>query len=341
MDLTFDYLDLDLKPESGFPDVMPGTPRDDAGLEQELATLEPTWWIFDREPGMDDLMEQAGDSLKETMFDRLEVQPFQDTDGNDRLFLARFEIPIYGKNFQKTDGVISGQHPAAFIDFLGGFPLECCEMLMAIGERSSSKDKVPVLPGEDAAAAPVPQEFFVGYDEDRVLLNYLYLTPENVQWMAKNLDGEPGPANLHWWLRVNLVEDSGSPSKWPLPGEFMGLGVRMMPDKPWGSQKSSPFIYSGNWMDTVYYTGAVIKEVQEPTDDQPYSTYTVIWRGQEITEVRPSDFAEYKVDDRVTILKDVTTEKESQLWRDDDMKEFDKDKWMIAPITFYGLEKEE
>jgi hypothetical protein len=64
----------------------------------------------------------------------------------------------------------------------------------------------------------------------------------------------------------------------------------------------------------------------------------VQWR-KKIMEVNPTDFAEYEVKDRVTILKDVATEKQSQLWKDDDMKTFGET-WMIAPIGFYGLDKE-
>ena len=58
----------------------------------------------------------------------------------------------------------------------------------------------------------------------------------------------------------------------------MALGNRMMPNKPWGKQKSSPFLYSGNWMDTIYYTSAVITEVIDPTDETPYPTYKAKWR---------------------------------------------------------------
>jgi hypothetical protein len=56
--------------------------------------------------------------------------------------------------------------------------------------------------------------------------------------------------------------------------------------------------------------------------------------------VKPSDFAEYKVDDRVTIFKDVTTEKQSQLWKDTDTENWD-DVWQIIPLSFYGLERPE
>ena len=126
------------------------------------------------------------------------------------------------------------------------------------------------------------------------------------------------------------------PKKWPVPGEFLSLGVRMMPDVPWGHQKSSPFIWSGHFVDTVYYTSAVITEVIAPDNNFLYPRYMVQWR-KDVIQVNPSDFAEYRVDDRVTILKDVSTTKQSQLWKDDDMKQFG-DTWQIVPITFYGLE---
>jgi hypothetical protein len=128
-------------------------------------------------------------------------------------------------------------------------------------------------------------------------------------------------------------------AKFPVPGEFLGLGVRMFPGMYWGRQKSSPFVYSGQWFDSVYLTGGIIKEVIGPTDEVPYPTYKVQWRKDEVT-AKPSDFAEHKIDDRVTILKDVATEKKSQLWKDEDMKEFG-DNWTIAPISFYGLDTQE
>jgi hypothetical protein len=52
--------------------------------------------------------------------------------------------------------------------------------------------------------------------------------------------------------------------------------------------------------------------------------------------VKPTDFATYKVGDRVTILKKVPNKKDSQLWKDDDTKKFNVDDWVIAPFMFYG-----
>jgi hypothetical protein len=287
---------------------------------------------------MDDLAEGADEILKK-MGEDLGIYPFQDSDGNDRLFLARFEFPKFGESSQFPEA-IKGESQA-FIDFLAGFPIDCVEMLVVIGEFSSKAkegeaSKVSVQEGT-GVTAPVPEGefgFFEWPEEGKILLNLTAIATKNVtQILAKNLDGEPKPEKAHWWLRVQLA---GGTAKFPVPGEFLGLGVRMFPSMYWGRQKSSPFVYSGNWMDTVYYSGARITEVIDPTDDVPYPTYKVAWRKDEFT-VNPSDFAEYRVDDRVTILKDVATEKTTQLWKDEDMKEFGET-WTICPISFYGLD---
>jgi hypothetical protein len=306
--------------------------------QQKLRTLEPTWSVLDREPGMDDLAEGVDEILKK-MGEDLKIYPFQDTDGKDRLFLARFEFPKFGESFQFPEA-IKGESQA-FIDFLAGFPIDCVEMLVLIGEFSSKAkegeaSKVSVQEGT-GMAAPVPKGefgFFKWPEKDKILLNLTAIPTKDVgKILAKNLEGEPKPSKAHWWFRIQLA---GGTEKFPVPGEFVGLGVRMFPGKYWGHQKSSPFLYSGNWMDKVYYSGGRITEVIAPTDTVPYPTYKVQWRKDAVT-ANPTDFAEYRVGDRVTIIKDVATDKKSQLWKDDDMKTFGEN-WMIAPIGFYGLE---
>jgi len=305
-------------------------------------TLEPTWFINDREPDMDDIYERAGDSLKK-MVDKLQMHPFQDTDGKPRLFLARYEFPKDQEQFQHPDGVFV-EEALGFIDFLAGFPMECIEMLGIMGEFSTKKDDFEVLPGGGQGASPVPDTLFAGMPEERILLTKLFLAKKGQGLVMKegegfvHLEGESKPQKLHWWVRTNIKKEA----KFPVPGEFTGLVVRMMPDMPWGKQLSSPFIFSGNWMDTVYYSSARVKEVIEPDDEIPYPRYKVQWR-KDVVEATPSDFAEYQVEDRVTILKAVDVDKKSQTWKDDDVKEFPPDqKWIIAPITFYDdLGKEE
>jgi hypothetical protein len=271
------------------------------------------------------------------MFDRFEIYPVE-IDGKLVLYLARFEFPKYDEDFQFPEALLDQEDVVAFIDFLSGWPMENIEMLTMVGELSSRKDKedgnLESHEGEDDSTPPLPDDFFEGYDEPKIMVNWIYLDSDFAESLADGLEGEPEPEGLHWWVRINLKESD----KFPVPGEFFSLGARLMPDRIWGEQKSSPFLFSGNWMDTVFYTSGIITEIQEPTDERPYSLYKVQWRKEEVA-VKPSDFAEYQVGDRVAVIKDITAEKQSQLWKDEDMETFDAEKWVIAPINFYGLDQ--
>lgn len=311
-------------------------------------TLEPTWWLFD-EPGMDDQYEIAKRSI-DILTDRLEVQPFYTESNEAMVFIARFEFPKYMEAFQYPAAEFLSEGACGWIHFLGGFPIDCCEMIGFVGELSPVAD-LSVQSGSGFVAAPVPESFFEGMDADKLLMNLTALPEAIAEILADSVDGEQEPDNLHWWLAVNLPETTFE-EKYPTPGEFLAMLVRMMPDKPWGSQKSSPFLWSGNFMDTVYYTSGVIKEILEPTDLIPFPRYRMQWRApagitpeefeaeDDLVVLRPSDFASYEVDDRGAILKDVETEKTTQLWKDADMTEVET-MWQIVPITFYEMEAAE
>jgi hypothetical protein len=317
------------------PEELGGSPVD---LEAKKETLEATWWIEKADHGFDDVLTQAGDSLQ-AMFDRYKAQPLE-IDGEKVLYLQRFEMPIYDQGFQYSEAKLDQPDVVAFADFLSGFPMGNPEMLALVGESSSKKDKdagqVPVLSSDQDPTPPFPKDLFTGYDEAKTLLNYFYLDSDYAQTMADGLKGEPEPKGLHWWVRFNFKKSD----KFPVPGEFLALAPRLMVDKPWGEQKSSPFLFSGNWMDMVFYSTGKVTAIQDPTADTPYPVYSITWRNQQIQAINPSDFAEYQVGDRVAILKDVTTDKKTQLWKDDDMKNFGQG-WMIAPVSFYGLDAKE
>src|ERR1035437_8208799 len=106
--------------------------------EGEESDLGPTWSVIDSEPGMDDLAGTAGDILK-TMKEDLKIFPYQDKDEQDRLFLARFEFPKFREDYQFPEAVFAEDPTTVggWIDFLAGFPIDCVEMLVAIGEFSS------------------------------------------------------------------------------------------------------------------------------------------------------------------------------------------------------------
>jgi hypothetical protein len=279
-------------------------------------------------------MDLAGDSL-DRMTSELHIEPFRNRLQQKKLFLARFEFPKYGELFRYPRAIFvePSSEVAGFVDFLAGFPIDCVELMMVVGQYST---KASLFSAKDASSivAPVPEDLFRVVDMGKVIFNLTALPVRNRgKFMAENLSGEPKPHKLHWWYRINL---NGGDVQFPVPGEFLVLAVRMMPDKVWGRQRSTPFMYSGNFMDTVYYSSGEVIEVDNSGE---VPEYLVKWRGETYT-MSPTDFAEYRVGDRVTILKDCAATKTSELWKDDDMREFGEN-WAIAPITFYGLDKEE
>ena len=302
----------------------PGILSDTTGMP----TLEPLWWGAD-EPGMDDLYDKADGSLQ-PMIDLLKIYPVNIEKKGDTLFLAQFKLD--------KDGTTN-------INFMISFPIDVLEMMVLIGQYSSLPSTVDTVSGEGKVIPPLPKELFSWPEQDRIVFNKMYAAVQDstygltTKMFADSLGGGQDPKK-HWWFNVLFAKEQADQKRFPVPGEFLALGVRIFIDKIWGNQKSNPFIYSGNWFTTIYYDSAVITEVIAPTDTVPYSSYTVTWHGQKITGVRPSDFAEYRVGDRVTILKDITATKTTQRYDDEDMKAFGNG-WVVAPITFYGLEIEE
>ena len=99
-------------------------------------------------------------------------------------------------------------------------------------------------------------------------------------------------------LRFYLRRDA----KWPLPGEFIGVLTKPWPAHVWWFQETSPFIYSGNWFETNYYTSGIVKEVLQPPEGSFGLVYKCAVRGVEAF-IASSDFYGYAVGDRVTILR--------------------------------------
>lgn len=221
---------------------------------------------------------------------------------------------------------------AAWMDFLVGFPVDTVELQAIVGEVSSLPDLeaklVEEVPGGGRLTPAFPKTFFGGYKDEKIMLNLTAIESDYSEFMAPDLHGVPKPKNLHWFLRCNIMSVvNGNPRTWPYVSEFMALAVRLMLDRFWVKQESNPFLFSGNFFDSKFLTSGFIKEIIEPTDDQPWPSYRITWRknpddpnsnGEFI--VFPTDFVDYQVGDRVLIIKDITNPKISQLWSDDDMK---------------------
>jgi hypothetical protein len=344
---------------------------EDQKIVKEIDDEAIMWWALDTEPlvGAKFGKIEDGSSLW-PMVEALKIYPFKNRKGEYFIFDGNYRVaadePLTAEALTApvipemspdlppppaaAEKIPSGSKIYLIMNFIAGFMIEAVEMLVAVGQYSSlpvdGKAKVIAQDGGDKKHAPKSEDFFEWPDEEKVLLNKMYKrTKETEEYKMEVYIFARRAAKLarHWWLQLVLFENSDR--KWPVPGEFIGLGVKMMPDVPWGLQKSSPFIYSGHWVDTFYYTSGVITEVIPPTDTVAYPTYKVNWQtlsGDNAITMKPSDFAEYKVGDRVTVLKDVSVKMESggakfQTSEDADTKpEFNREKWMICPITFYN-----
>jgi hypothetical protein len=99
-------------------------------------------------------------------------------------------------------------------------------------------------------------------------------------------------------LRYYLRQDA----RWPTPGEFVGLLAKPFPTHVWWFQKSSPLLYSGNWVETNHYTSGIVKEKMVTDEDVHGSVYKCVVRGIEIC-IATSDFYEYSIGERVAIVR--------------------------------------
>jgi hypothetical protein len=310
--------------------------------------LYATWFGFD-EPEMDSILEEAKDGLDQ-MFEDFKIEPVN-VHRSDRIFLARFEFPAYDQDFKHPDGAFN-EKAIGFVDFLVGFPFHCIETLGCIGEWSSDPEKTDTV---ERTTEPIPfaprGQFFKGFEA--YLANYTGASAQQYtrsisflgrtsefrysgrpgneyecRSMAQNLEGTDKPRKLHFWLRLNII----GADEFPIPGEFLALCCRIFPNLPWGKQGTNPYVFSGNWMDTVFYSSGRVLEVQPDTEDRPYNLYTIKRRGETVAAT-PIDFAQHGIKTRCTILKNPLPDVRCITWEDD--KTFQGD-WAIAPVLFYG-----
>ena len=281
------------------------------------------------------------------MLETLKLQPaiIQGDFGPKKcIFACRYELITYkaNGNFQHYEALINRGDPETlgWMDFVAGLPYGVMEQMVAVWEVAVIKFLKlwkSMVGGE--VTPPFPDQLFSDYAEETKIFSLLWLDSEKVAGFSDNLPGEPELKNL-WWWRINyqMFTTDRRPKKYPTPGEFLGLAPRMMPYLPWGWQETSPWLFSGHWLDTVYFSRGRIKDYEEPTDLRPFRLYEVYWRdesgGESVFKVRGCAFEEYKKGDWVAILKNVGTKRTSQTWKDD--QEW-QEEWRLAPLSFYEL----
>lgn len=334
---------MEWRDEFAFPDDTDGL-DDGHGTDEAMEDLSMSWFLFgdDLEAEMTEFA-KVNDSrrcLEQTVFRRLSIEPAKDLGGGrEYLAGARYEMPKYNREMTRPEALLTKiENPVAWMDFMCGMPFGSCEMLVLCGEVTTKRDKWPFYQNVPGLPVPmVPSNMFEEerYGEDRTPFNLVWLESDRVEVLAQGLAGEPEPSSPNWWLRVNFVEED----RYPYPGEFVGLAVRIFPGLLSGAQPYNPFLYSGHWFDTAYVTSAEAVVVEAHPDG--YCICTVNWRVEKEVRVYPTDFARYKVGDRVVILKDVGSTKPSQTWKDEDCFEFDRETWRVVPLTYYGKGFEE
>lgn len=319
-------------------------------------SMEVTYWLFDEEE-IKNVLDRGG------YYGAAPVHVV--TKGNSyepRIYEARYEIgQYYSESYQHEEIIrqmkahinksracsgIDIDKIYGFIDFLVGFPYDEAEIMVMFYKENTPPENFPViLSGAKAPTPPMPNTFFKGFLEEDVLHNYRAVPRCGVAHLAPNIKNEPKP-KLHWWVRKALFFTANDNPQKPTPGEFVGLAIRLFVDRYWRHQLTNPFLFSANWLDTLYFTTGTVMGVIEPNENRPFPVYQVKWRknqgGQSAGEedifwCRPSGFETYQAGDVVTILKDANTDRVSQTWKDD--QNFDEELWRIVPITFYEYAK--
>jgi len=329
----------DIEPDEYNPDAQeeynPDTQKEKINLGgMDLAdTPSATWFLFD-DRGVRNIWGEASGSLKD-MIKRLGVHPCQVKKGN-HVFLAKYELPVHNRGFSICKS--GGQGDIGVADFLGGLPYGSSEILGIVGELSSEPSDIKVLKSNaNSASAPIPDNFFKCFKRNAEAFNLIWLPSDGKDGTLKSkaLAGEisgENPEGPHWWYRAFLKNKESAFGI--VPGEFVAMAARVAPYLPCLNQLSSPFLFSGNWMETVYYTNCKITGIIEPSGTYPYPRYLVQYKGVTGITATPTDFAEYRVGDRVAIQRNTGSGKRSWTWRDN--TSFNSDTWVIAPIDFYG-----
>ena len=165
----------------------------------------------------------------------------------------------------------------------------------------------------------------------------------DVELFSKKMEKYSEAVEPKMWMRYWIHKDSTL----PVPGEFIGILCRPVTTPPhvWWFQESAPFVYAGNWMETNNLTSGIVTKVtlEADRDDSGIGNeYDVKVQGCEIT-VYSTDFYDYKVGDRVAILKlDSTSTKATKSFTWLDQLHFgttDKGtiitNYLIVPFVFY------
>jgi len=157
-----------------------------------------------------------------------------------------------------------------------------------VGADSSVVAGGELLPPFDKVQSECPGQKLMGK-------GYIVTDKSIVELYAGEFGDDPP---LHKWLRYWIKEDNTE----IVPGEFVAILCRPWPLHCWWHQETSPFVYSGHWIESEFYTSGIVKEVIPPEEGETGNRYRVWVKNEEII-VKSTDFLEYEEDERVGLLK--------------------------------------
>lgn len=250
----------------------------------------------------------------------------------------RFETVLEGKGFK----YYSSGMPNGSVGYLA-FPvgqLGVMEIISLIGESVTEGSSFSVGGSEaikEGNEMMAPTHDNRGYCVGTHLVKNGYLAQNEVELMADEFEGQE-PAEPHRWLRYWIMPDG----TFPVPGEFVALLAKPELFHVWWFQETYPFLYSGQYWETEYYTSGIIKEIIEQEEGEA-NVYRVWVRSFEMY-LRPSDFAGYEIDERVAIVKNFSDLTDNMDWtglvesgknNDSSSASSPDSDWCIVPISFY------
>lgn len=260
----------------------------------------------------------------------------------------RFETILSGESLQYDSDGNAGAEDNLSIGYLS-FPvghLGVMEILSLISESMTEADGFSISSQEaivEGGEMMPPVHNNRGHCIGTHIVEEGYLIQgDNTEYPASDFEGQESVAP-HNWLRHWIREDD----TWPVPGEFISLVAKSNLYHVWWFQPTMPFLYGGNWFETEQWTSGIVKEVIAPAGSEVTNIYRVRVKCFDLY-LRPTDFYEYEVDDRVAIIKgipDYLLSDTTQPFNFDWTKLEDRDSessgstpdpdWVIAPISFY------
>lgn len=287
--------------------------RRQVGYEQPLVSDLWYIWNFFRDDNPIDLTDEQISTLEESLSNVKFVKTAQNKQ------LSQFKKRAFPLTYEwvpdgKPSSVKTKVPCVACLEFMGGDLFVVAgssllgEVTGAVGEVRGGGDIIPSKPA--AVSFPEINKPFYGVTGDNEVLKKTALNPFSV-------------------TRV-IIKDENT---YPTPGEFLGLAMSMLPNHAWFNQESNPFIFSGNWFETNYYTGGIVtarEDISDAGDESDFS-YTVRIHGVEIPGVKSTDFFLNEIEDRVTILKTLDND---EVFNNSMLLDFNTG-WRIIPISFY------